>query len=98
MSRGVSADGSGEQVIDYEPSQPRPAPFTIIAWHPVHISTVICLYRDYASGPSIVDVRPGAWGISGDVATAATRTTRSVPSAVIGGFPVAWLMAEPCMR
>jgi len=48
--RGVSADGSGEWVIDYDPSQPRPAPFTTIAWRTVHIAAVNYLYFNYAFG------------------------------------------------
>lgn len=49
-SRGVNADGSGEWVIDYDPSQPRPAPFTTIAWRTLHIASVNYLYWDYAFG------------------------------------------------
>jgi uncharacterized damage-inducible protein DinB len=48
--RGVSVDGSGEWVIDYDPSQPRPAPFTTIAWRTVHVAAVNYLYWDYAFG------------------------------------------------
>jgi hypothetical protein len=48
--RGVSVDGSGEWVIDYEASQPEPAPFTTIAWRTVHIAGVNYLYWDYAFG------------------------------------------------
>jgi len=48
--RGVSADGSGEWVIDYDPSQPRPAPFTTLAWRTVHIAAVNYLYFNYAVG------------------------------------------------
>jgi DinB superfamily len=49
-SRGVSADGSGEWVIDYDPSQPQPPPFTTIAWRTLHIAGVNYLYWDYAFG------------------------------------------------
>jgi hypothetical protein len=50
QDRGVSVDGSGEWVLDYEPSQPKPAPFTTIAWRTVHIAGVNYLYWDYAFG------------------------------------------------
>jgi hypothetical protein len=46
--RGVSSDGSGEWVIDYDPSQPRPAPFTTIAWRTVHIAAGNYVIWDYA--------------------------------------------------
>jgi hypothetical protein len=46
--RGVSAEGSGEWVIDYDPAQPQPAPFTTIAWRTLHIAGVNYLYWDYA--------------------------------------------------
>jgi hypothetical protein len=46
--RGVSADGSGDWVIDYDPSQPQPAPFTTIAWRTVHVASVNYRYWDYA--------------------------------------------------
>jgi DinB superfamily len=49
-ARGVSADGSGEWVIDYDPAQPQPPPFTTIAWRTVHIAGVNYLYWDYAFG------------------------------------------------
>jgi len=49
-SRGVSADGSGEWVIDYDPAQPKPAPFTTIAWRTVHIAGANYLYWEYAFG------------------------------------------------
>ena len=49
-SRGVNADGSGEWVIDYDPSQPQPAPFTTIAWRTLHLAGVNYLYWDYAFG------------------------------------------------
>jgi uncharacterized damage-inducible protein DinB len=48
--RGVSVDGSGAWVIDYDPAQPQPAPFTTIAWRTVHIASVNYLYWDYAFG------------------------------------------------
>jgi hypothetical protein len=48
--RGVSVDGSGEWVIDYDPAQPQPPPFTTIAWRTVHIAAVNYLYWDYAFG------------------------------------------------
>jgi DinB superfamily len=48
QSRGVSADGSGSWVIDYDPGQPQPAPFTTIAWRTVHVAAVNYLYWDYA--------------------------------------------------
>jgi uncharacterized damage-inducible protein DinB len=48
--RGVSADGIGEWVIDYDPSQPDPAPFTTIAWRTLHVAGVNYLYWDYAFG------------------------------------------------
>lgn len=48
--RGVSAEGSGEWVIDYDPSQPQPPPFTTIAWRTLHIASVNYLYWDYAFG------------------------------------------------
>jgi uncharacterized damage-inducible protein DinB len=48
--RGVSVDGSGEWVIDYDPAQPQPAPFTTIAWRTVHVASVNYLYWDYAFG------------------------------------------------
>jgi hypothetical protein len=44
----VSSDGSGEWVIDYDPSQPQPAPFTTIAWRTVHIAAGNYVYWDYA--------------------------------------------------
>ncbi len=48
--RGVSVDGSGEWVIDYDPAEPQPPPFTTIAWRTVHIAAVNYLYWDYAFG------------------------------------------------
>ena len=48
--RGVSVDGSGQWVIDYDPSQPQPAPFTTIAWRTIHVAAVNYLYWDYAFG------------------------------------------------
>ena len=48
--RGVRMDGSGEWVLDYDPSQPQPAPFTTIAWRTVHIAGGNYLYWDYAFG------------------------------------------------
>lgn len=48
--RGVSVDGSGEWVIDYDPAQPQPAPFTTIAWRTLHVAAVNYLYWDYAFG------------------------------------------------
>lgn len=48
--RGVSVDGSGEWVIDYDPAQPQPPPFTTIAWRTIHIAAVNYLYWDYAFG------------------------------------------------
>jgi hypothetical protein len=49
-SRGVTADGRGEWVIDYDLSQPQPAPFTTIAWRTLHLAGVNYLYWDYAFG------------------------------------------------
>jgi hypothetical protein len=49
-SRGVSADGSGEWVIDWDPAQPKPAPFTTIAWRAVHTAGTNYLYWEYAVG------------------------------------------------
>jgi hypothetical protein len=48
-TRGVSA-GGGEWVIDYDLSQPQPAPFTTIAWRTLHLASVNYLYWDYAFG------------------------------------------------
>ncbi len=48
--RAAGADGCGEWVIDYDPAQPTPAPFTTIAWRTVHIASVNYLYWDYAFG------------------------------------------------
>jgi DinB superfamily len=50
QDRGVSVDGAGEWVLDYDPSQPRPAPFTTIAWRTLHIAGINYLYWDYAFG------------------------------------------------
>jgi len=50
QTRGVSAEGSGEWVIDYDLSQPQPAPFTTIAWRTLHLASVNYLYWDYAFG------------------------------------------------
>ncbi len=50
QARGVSAEGSGDWVIDYDPAQPQPAPFTTIAWRTLHIASVNYLYWDYAFG------------------------------------------------
>jgi DinB family protein len=50
QGRGVDVDGAGEWVLDYDPSQPEPAPFTTIAWRTVHIAAVNYLYWDYAFG------------------------------------------------
>src|SRR5215469_7359802 len=50
QSRGVSADGSGEWVIDWDPAQPKPAPFTTIAWRTVHTAGTNYLYWEYAFG------------------------------------------------
>ena len=49
-SRGVNADGSGEWVIDWDPAQPTPAPFTTIAWRTVHTAGTNFLYWEYAFG------------------------------------------------
>lgn len=49
-TRGVSADGAGEWVIDYVIPEPDPAPVTTIAWRLVHIAVVNYLYWDYAFG------------------------------------------------
>lgn len=49
-SRGVPADGSGDWVIDYDPSQPQPAPFTTIAWRTVHVAGLNYVFWDYAFG------------------------------------------------
>jgi uncharacterized damage-inducible protein DinB len=49
-SRGVSADGSGEWVIDWDPAQPKPAPFTTIAWRAVHTAGTNYLYWEHAFG------------------------------------------------
>jgi len=49
-SRGVNADGSGEWVIDWDPAEPKPAPFTTIAWRAVHIAGTNYLYWEYAFG------------------------------------------------
>jgi len=38
--RAITADGSGEWVIDSELPEPRPAPVTTIAWRTVHIAAV----------------------------------------------------------
>jgi hypothetical protein len=48
--RGVTVDGSGQWVIDYDPAQPQPAPFTTIAWRTIHVASVNYLYWDYAFG------------------------------------------------
>src|SRR5215469_9838476 len=50
QDRGVSTDGAGEWVLDYDPSPPQPAPFTTIAWRTLHIAGVNYLYWDYAFG------------------------------------------------
>jgi hypothetical protein len=50
QDRGVSVDGSGEWVLDYDPSEPRPAPFTTIAWRAVHIAGGNYVSWDYAFG------------------------------------------------
>jgi hypothetical protein len=50
QDRGVSVDGSGEWVLDYDPSQPEPAPFTTIAWRTLHIAGGNYVYWDYAFG------------------------------------------------
>ncbi len=50
--RGVTADGSGDWVIDYALPEPRPAPLTTIAWRIVHLGAVNILYWDYAFGPA----------------------------------------------
>jgi hypothetical protein len=50
QDRGVSVDGSGEWVLDHEPSQPTPPPFTTMAWRTVHIAGMNYLYWDYAFG------------------------------------------------
>lgn len=47
--RGVET-GSGEWVLDYDPSEPQPAPFTTIAWRTLHIASMNYLYWDYAFG------------------------------------------------
>ena len=49
-SRGVSADGSGEWVIDWDPAQPKPAPFTTMAWRAVHTAGTNYLYWEHAFG------------------------------------------------
>lgn len=49
-SRGVSAGGSGEWVIDWDPARPKPAPFTTIAWRAVHTAGTNYLYWEYAFG------------------------------------------------
>jgi hypothetical protein len=50
QDRGVSAEGGGDWVIDYDPSQSQPAPFTTIAWRTVHVASVNYVYWDYAFG------------------------------------------------
>lgn len=49
-SRGADVEGSGDWVIDYDPSQPQPAPFTTIAWRTLHLAGVNYVYWDYAFG------------------------------------------------
>ncbi len=48
--RGVVTGGSGEWVLDYDPTEPQPAPFTTIAWRTLHIASMNYLYWDYAFG------------------------------------------------
>ncbi|HSZ98829.1 MAG TPA: DinB family protein [Streptosporangiaceae bacterium] len=48
--RGVSVDGRGEWVLDYDPSRPGPPPFTTMAWRTVHIAGGNYVYWDYAFG------------------------------------------------
>lgn len=42
--------GSGEWVLDYDPSEPQPAPFTTIVWRTLHIASMNYLYWDYGFG------------------------------------------------
>lgn len=42
--------GTGEWVLDYDPTEPQPAPFTTIAWRTLHIASMNYLYWDYAFG------------------------------------------------
>jgi hypothetical protein len=67
QDRGVSVDGSGEWVIDYDPSQPQPAPFTTIAWRSIHVAAVNYLYWDYAFGSASLSFN---LELPGDVAEA----------------------------
>lgn len=58
-----NADGAEDWVIDYDLAEPRPAPFTTIAWRLVHVAVVTNSYTDYAFGPATHafenDVIPG---------------------------------------
>jgi uncharacterized damage-inducible protein DinB len=42
--------GTGEWVLDYDPTEPQPAPFTTIVWRTLHIASMNYLYWDYAFG------------------------------------------------
>jgi hypothetical protein len=46
----VHRDGSGAWVHDYAFPDPRPAPFTTIAWRLVHLADCKVMYHEYAFG------------------------------------------------
>jgi hypothetical protein len=48
-------DGAGAYVIDYDLAEPRPAPFTTIAWRLTHLAVVTNSYTDYGFGPATHD-------------------------------------------
>ncbi len=62
------ADGAADYVIDYDLSEPTPAPFTTIAWRLVHLAVVTNSYTDYAFGPATHDFDDDV--IPGDVPSA----------------------------
>ena len=83
-SRGVSADGSGDWVIDWDPAQPKPAPFTTIAWRAVHTAGTNYLYWEYAFGSASPTFDLELPGNAADATrfcpTASARSRRRLPA------------------
>jgi uncharacterized damage-inducible protein DinB len=79
--RAAHADGCGEWVLDYEVSEPHPAPVTTIAWRTVHIAAVNYLYFDYAFGPATLSFdleMPGSAAAAVDWLAASQAPLRQV--------------------
>jgi hypothetical protein len=82
--RGVTADGSGEWVLDYVLPEPHPAPLTTIAWRVVHIASVDVLYWDYAFGPATASFDLEFPGSASDALAWLTSSQHQVVAAIDG--------------